>query len=747
MFKWIGSSISLKIVFALLIVLTVIMSAATVVLTGRQADTLRENLLNKAKILALTGARGLEGTLEEAIDSGRLTEAQLFDVNYLPIPDTDPPKFHTAYDAFLDRRIVKEEDAYLGDSMVVYAALVDRNGYLPTHNSKFTQPLTGDREQDRIGNRTKRLFNTPLELAAARNTGEVLVQVHQRDTGETLWDVSAPVTVKGKHWGAFRLGVSIGQTEAAITDLRTEVASAMLLMLVIAAFTVYLVVKRLTRPLQELTAAAERVAEEQSEETISVRSQDEIGKLGTAFNKMTQVIVKNLKGENERSGRLIVGVKEAIQQLSTSANQIMAISTEQSAGATEQSAAVQHATTTSEEIAVTARQVAENALRVEGQAEQTGSACGGGMEAVEAAVRGMGVLKGQVQSIAEAMVQLGENSQKVGGIVDIIDEISDQTNLLALNAAIEAAGAGEAGKRFSIVAGEVKRLAERTVTATRQIKALIEEIQKATNATTMLTEEGSKGVDAANGLVARVSDSLANIIAMVQETTEAAREIKLSTQQQMTASEQMAETVAEVRDVAEQVAVSAEETTQAIAELTALAENLRDQLENGLQERGKLKAAEGAQMMERILAEMVRSGRFTVNDLFEENYQPIPGTDPPKYHTKYDTYLDGRIAKLQDSFLEDSQVVYAVLGDRNGYLPTHNSRYCQPLTGDREKDLVGNRTKRIFAGPTELAASRNTNGVLVQVYHRDTGEKMWDISCPVRLDGKHWGVFRMGYTM
>ncbi|MEJ2698819.1 MAG: hypothetical protein P8Z70_04045, partial [Desulfuromonadales bacterium] len=93
------------------------------------------------------------------------------------------------------------------------------------------------------------------------------------------------------------------------------------------------------------------------------------------------------------------------------------------------------------------------------------------------------------------------------------------------------------------------------------------------------TEEGTKGVDSASNLVARVSEALANIIETVQETTNASREIKLSTQQQMTASEQMAETIAEVRDVATQVAASAEETTQAIAELTNLAERLKDLVE------------------------------------------------------------------------------------------------------------------------------------------------------------------------
>jgi len=747
MFKRIESTLALKLVVALVVVLTLIMSAATLILARRQADTLRADLLAEAKTLALNGAREMEGTLAEAIDSGRLTEAQIFDENYVRIPDTDPPKYHTAFDAFLDRRIVRVQDAFLENRKLAYAVLVDRNGYLPTHNSRYAKPLTGDREQDQIGNRTKQFFKNPVELAAARNRQDVLVQVYHRDTGETIWDVSAPVSVKARHWGAFRVGVSVAETEAAIAGMRNAVATAMVLVMAIGALTIFLVVRRLTRPLKELTAMVERVAEEQSEETIEVRSRDEIGKLATAFNKMSQVIVKNLKGEVGRSSHLIAGVKEAIQQISGSANELMAISTQQSAGATQQSAAVQEATTTSEEIAVTARQVAENARQVEGQARQADTACGRGMQEVGDAVQGMETLRGQVQSIAAAMLELGENSQKIGGIVDIIDEISDQTNLLALNAAIEAAGAGEAGKRFSIVANEVRRLAERTVVATRQIKGLIDEIQKGTNTTIILSEEGGKGVEAASALVERVSSALSSIIEMVHETTTAAQEIKLSTQQQTTASEQMAETVTEVRDVAQQSAASAEETAEAIAELTSLAENLRDRLEEGLQEKGKFKALEGSRMMEGILAETIRSGRFTVEDLFDENYVPIPGTDPPKYHTRYDTYMDERIARLQDALLEDVQVVYAVLVDRNGYLPTHNSPYCQPLTGDREKDLAGNRTKRFFNSPVELTAARNTEGVLVQVYHRDTGEKMWDISAPVSLDGRHWGAFRIGYCM
>ena len=589
MFSWVRNRISVKISVSVILVLAVIMGIFTSVIVERRSKALQAMLLTRARSTALVGAQVMQEILTDAIDSGRFTKAQIFDDNYKkitsgPLAGSSIPKYHTAYDRFLDRKIRKIEDTILDeDSMVVFAVLVDRNGYLPTHDSIYSQPLTGNEAKDLVHNRTKRIFDDPVGLAAARFTGgnghKILRQVYKRDTGVTMWDITAPVYVKGEHWGGFRVGFSIRQTEEAIAHLRNTLLLSMLVVLLIASLTVYLVVRRITRPLKQVTQVAEAIADGRLDETIEDAGDDEIGTLARAFNKMTQGIVKNLRSEIDKSGRLIQSVKEAIQQLSSAANEIMAISAQQSSGATQQASAVQEATTTSEEIAVTAKQVAENARRVEALAERSGTACSNGKQAVGDAIGGMGRLKGQVQSIAEAMLDLGENSQKIGGIVDIIDEISDQTNLLALNAAIEAAGAGEAGKRFSIVANEVKRLAERSVDATAQIKGLIDEIQKSTNATILLTEEGTRGVDAANELVARINEALCNIVRMVEETTGAAREIKLSTQQQTSASEQMAETVAEVRDVATQVAASAEETTQSIAELTTLAERLKELVE------------------------------------------------------------------------------------------------------------------------------------------------------------------------
>jgi methyl-accepting chemotaxis protein len=743
-----SQKISVKIVGILIMVMVVIMAIFSVYFIKSRSANIEEELLSKGRIEALTGAKMMERVLQNAVASGKFTEAQIFDEHYVPIPGTDPQKYHTQFDTYLDKTIQGIEDEFLKDDQVVFACLNDRNGYLPTHDTKYSQPLTGDKAKDMINNRTKRIFNDPVGLAAAKNQQPFLKQVYQRDTGEKMWDLSAPVFVNGKHWGAFRIGFSMEKTDAKIAKLTTQIIGAMLVMLLISSLTIYLVVSWSIRPLLRLTQAAQRIADGNLEEEVRVESNDEIGKLAEALNRMTTVIVRNLKEEIEKSGRLLSSIKEAINHLSSSAAEMMAISAQQSSGATQQASAVQEVTTTSEEIAITAKHVMDNARSVETIADEANQNCAAGTSDVSNAIEGMARLKSQVQSIAESMLRLGDDSQKIGGIVEIIDEISDQTNLLALNAAIEAAGAGEAGKRFAIVAQEVKRLAERTVEATRQIKGLIEEIQKATTSTIMVTEEGTKAVDKASTLVDKVHDSFSGIMKMVEETSRTAKEITLSTQQQTLACEQMAETMAEVRDVARQVANSASETEKAVGEIMELTEKMKELMEEELQLKGKLEAERGARIMERVLTDMVDSGKFTLAELFDENYVPIPGTDPQKYHTKYDSYMDEALLALEDEFLaKDSQVVYAVLADRNGYVPTHNSIYSKPLTGDKEKDLIGNRTKRFFNDERGIAAARNRQGVLMQVYNRDTGAKNWDISAPVYVKGKHWGGFRIGYAM
>ncbi|NJD90506.1 MAG: methyl-accepting chemotaxis protein, partial [Geobacter sp.] len=193
--------LSVKIVGILIIVMILIMTVFTIYFVRWRSANMYADLQAKGRILAITGAASIERLLTEAVNDRRFTLEQIFDDNYQPIPGSNPPKFTTKYDAFLDRVLPQYEDSFLKDDEIVFAVLVDRNGYLPTHNSKFSKAQTGDLDQDKMSSRSKRIFNDPVGIAAAKNEQDVLIQDYKRDTGENMLDVSAPVRVNGKHWG------------------------------------------------------------------------------------------------------------------------------------------------------------------------------------------------------------------------------------------------------------------------------------------------------------------------------------------------------------------------------------------------------------------------------------------------------------------------------------------------------------------------------------------------------------------
>ncbi|HVP66120.1 MAG TPA: hypothetical protein VMT17_02535 [Anaeromyxobacteraceae bacterium] len=146
-------------------------------------------------------------TLERWMTRREVTPERLFASLYYPIPATDPPKFTTDWDRLSDRDILPIEEAVLAKSpTIVFAVLVDRHGYLPTHNQRYSLPLTGNPATDLVNNRTKRIFDDRTGAAAAKNEAPYLLQRYQRDTGEIMADLSVPVMVRGQHWGAVRIG-------------------------------------------------------------------------------------------------------------------------------------------------------------------------------------------------------------------------------------------------------------------------------------------------------------------------------------------------------------------------------------------------------------------------------------------------------------------------------------------------------------------------------------------------------------
>jgi methyl-accepting chemotaxis protein len=133
----------------------------------------------------------------------------VFDRNYKPVPSTNPQKFKTAYDSHFDKEIQAFYDNALGEiDGASYASCVDINGYSPTHNSKYSRPLTGNPEIDAVWSRDKRIYNDEKGIRAARNVQQFLIQTYTTAAGETVNDLSMPVFVDGKHWGALRVGLN-----------------------------------------------------------------------------------------------------------------------------------------------------------------------------------------------------------------------------------------------------------------------------------------------------------------------------------------------------------------------------------------------------------------------------------------------------------------------------------------------------------------------------------------------------------
>jgi methyl-accepting chemotaxis protein len=280
------------------------------------------------------------------------------------------------------------------------------------------------------------------------------------------------------------------------------------------------------------------------------------------FNSNQKLIEKNIQQV------------ELGSELSSAAAQLLAASHQQASGATEQASAVSEVSTTIEELGSTARQIAIAAEQVAEASRQTLENLSEGQDAVDNSIQAMERIRGRMQDVSVRVLNLGERSQQIGEIIDMINDLSDETHLLALNAAIEAAGAGEHGRRFAVVAAEVKSLANRALAAAKEVKGVIAEIQQATNSAVLAAEEGGKEVERGVELAHSAGQVMDNIVMVAERTAQSSAEISLATAQQQSASEQVVETMREIADVARQTAAGSRQMAESAQMLTAIAERL-----------------------------------------------------------------------------------------------------------------------------------------------------------------------------
>jgi methyl-accepting chemotaxis protein len=288
------------------------------------------------------------------------------------------------------------------------------------------------------------------------------------------------------------------------------------------------------------------------------------GHLGEAFNAMVQSL-----------SRLVGQIQKASIQIASSSAEILAASKQAERGSAEQASSISQTTTTMDELLSASKQIATSADAVVRIAEQTLGAAKAGEDAVQQGISGMEEIAENNRQTAERILELSERNQQIGNIVDLIDEIADKSDLLALNAAIEGAKAGEAGKGFAVVATEMRALAENVVDSTKEIKSLISEIQKASNSSVLATEGQMKATERGTQVALRTGEQLEKILQMVEQTTEAAKQISLATQQQRTGTEQVVQSMSEIAKIAKSNVAGAGQTTSSTVELSNLAEELK----------------------------------------------------------------------------------------------------------------------------------------------------------------------------
>jgi methyl-accepting chemotaxis protein len=267
-------------------------------------------------------------------------------------------------------------------------------------------------------------------------------------------------------------------------------------------------------------------------------------------------------------------IGNSVGQIQSSSTELQAAANQQATATKEQATAMSEISTTISELLATSRQIAESSQRVAHIAGQTATAARSGDATVAAAHDSISTIRRQVDLIVNHMLDLGKKSQQIGAVLDIVAELAEQTNILAINATIEAAGASEAGKRFAVVADEIRKLADRVAGSTKEIRGLIEDIRSSVNTTIMTTESGSKSVDAGTRQFSEVAAAFGEITGLVGTTTEAAREIELSTKQQSTAVEQVNVAITSAAQATKETEASSGQTLQTAVELAALSHAL-----------------------------------------------------------------------------------------------------------------------------------------------------------------------------
>lgn len=320
------------------------------------------------------------------------------------------------------------------------------------------------------------------------------------------------------------------------------------------------------------------------------------GELGLMIQSFSKDISERLKMEKELSTyrdqleemvskrteeltNVLAEVKETINILASSSTQILAATTQVATGTAETATAISETSATVEEVQQASKQSSQKAKNVADSAQRVVQVFKNGQQAVDETIAGMNKIREQMDSIAQTVVRLSEQSQSIGGIIASVTDIADQSNLLAVNAAIEAAKAGDQGKGFAVVAQEIKNLAGQSKQATLQVRNILNDIQKITGAAVMATEQGSKAVDSGLKQSVQAGEAIRILAESSNDAVQAATQIVASSQQQVVGMDQIGVAMQNINQAGTETAVSMVQAEKSAKSLYELSQKLKAMIE------------------------------------------------------------------------------------------------------------------------------------------------------------------------
>jgi len=409
-----------------------------------------------------------------------------------------------------------------------------------------------------------------IELRKDETKGfEEALKVVKTDVGKKFMDDARKVIadMESEETGLLKRRSDEAQVSAKSTIYTIVIGSAS--SFVLLSLIAILITRNIANRLGKITVAAERIGKgDLRGEKLESGSRDEIGQLADVFNNMVESL-KNLAGQ----------ILSVTANVNSAAQEIMASTQQQASSTKEQAATVQEVTSTMQELTQSGSEIGERAKQVAAAAEATSVASRSGVQAVQDTNRTMEAIREQVEEVAEKIVALSQKTQAIGEIVSTVNDIAEQSNLLALNATIEAAAAGDQGSRFSVVANEMKHLADRAKECTVQVRTILGDIQKGINSSVMLTEEGVKRVEVGKQQAGVTERTINEMNSTTIESVKAFQQIIGASNQQQIGFEQVTQGMRDIRQAAEQTASGTSQLEKAVSNLNALSHQLRAAVE------------------------------------------------------------------------------------------------------------------------------------------------------------------------